>query len=149
MKSKIINGVDIVLSTGCWEWRGSKDSYGYGHIRVNGKLEKAHRYSYKIFIGPIPDGLLVCHRCDNPPCVKPEHLFLGTHLDNSRDRDLKGRACIRVGSKINSSKIDEELASKIKVSLESGKKQFEIANELKLSRSIINRIALGKTWKHI
>jgi hypothetical protein len=75
----------------CWEWCGSTQSnYGIFYKR-NGDMVKAHRLSYEKTKGPIPDGMFVLHRCDNPPCVRPSHLFIGTHFDNMQDRARKGR----------------------------------------------------------
>ncbi len=74
----------------CWEFDGNI-SHGYGRLTVDGKRVLAHRYSYEKFVGPILEGLMVCHKCDNPPCVNPDHLFLGTQLDNIRDCIAKGR----------------------------------------------------------
>lgn len=80
-----------VIKTGvntCWKWRGAKLKHGYG--RYSGGL-LAHRITYELLVGPIPEGLLVLHSCDNPECTNPKHLFLGTHSDNAKDMVLKGR----------------------------------------------------------
>lgn len=78
-------------SGGCWVWLGTRHGKGYGHVKSGGVVRKAHRVSWEMVHGPIPDGLLVCHRCDNPPCVRPDHLFLGTARDNTQDSISKGR----------------------------------------------------------
>ena len=78
---------------GCWLWMGKTDYAGYGMVGLG--LRKgilAHRFSWEIANGPLPEGLFACHHCDNPPCVNPSHLFLGTHQDNMNDRNRKGRS---------------------------------------------------------
>ena len=75
----------------CWVWTGVRDKDGYGQFVVNGKNQRAHRIAWAEVNGPIPDGMLICHTCDNPPCVEVSHLFMGTCKDNLHDAALKGR----------------------------------------------------------
>ena len=84
---------------GCWEWKGGKDQAGYGHMVVDGKNVVAHRVAYTLFRGEIPGRLYVCHSCDNPTCVNPGHLWLGTSSDNQKDSIAKGRRPVAVAPK--------------------------------------------------
>lgn len=84
--------VDRSDADGCWEWTAHRSPKGYGAFTITGQTPtRAHRYAYTITYGPIPDGLMVLHACDNPPCVRPDHLWLGTASDNMRDAYTKGR----------------------------------------------------------
>ena len=100
----------VDTSGGCWKWMASTDRKGYGHISYRSQLLQAHRVSYIMVYGPIPDGLCVLHKCDNPGCVNPDHLFLGTHKDNSDDKISKGRDRHAIGNQNGSRKYPERLA---------------------------------------
>lgn len=90
------NKYEVNEITGCWEWKRATNNIGYGMFRIKqGLMRTAHRVSYELFKGPIPKGMVVCHTCDNPKCVNPDHLWAGTMLDNIRDMDQKGRRVTR------------------------------------------------------
>jgi hypothetical protein len=90
-KAKFWAKVDIRGPNECWNWKQSKDRDGYGMSFVAGKRGRSHREAFRLSVSPIPKGLCVCHRCDNPSCCNPSHLFLGTVTDNNRDKGFKGR----------------------------------------------------------
>jgi hypothetical protein len=94
--------------TSCWEYQ-RRNAAGYGVVKVNGRQQMAHRASWRVHFGPIPEGLFVCHRCDNPPCVRPDHLFLGTAADNSADMVAKGRSYTPSGDDHYSRRSPEKL----------------------------------------
>lgn len=88
---KVLGGATSRSVDGCWLWLAAVDKDGYGTFRLNGRKQRANRASYILFVGPIPDQKIVCHFCDNPQCVNPDHLWIGSHADNIRDRDDKNR----------------------------------------------------------
>src|ERR1044072_2511696 len=94
----------------CWIWSGLVTPLGYGHFRVDGRRTYTHRFSFELNIGPIPKGLCVLHSCDNPNCCNPKHLFLGTRLDNNKDRTSKGRDGGHKGTKNGKAKLTEKEA---------------------------------------
>ncbi len=133
----------------CWNWIGSKNDAGYGKLWFTSKFWLAHRFSYTIHCGEIPAGLLVCHHCDNPSCVNPEHLFLGTQKDNMIDCGSKGR--IRVGDRKGErhplAKLT--LGDVIVIKSQVGANQNELARNYGVSSRTINDIITGKNWKHV
>ena len=146
-----------VLVTGeddCWEWQGGKTKNGYGVLFTGGRDELgrrnrmlAHRFSFKFYNGFLPEGKLVCHTCDNRPCVNPKHLFLGTYLDNNRDMMAKGRFV--VGEKHYAAKLTENNVREIKQNLLGKQTQEEIARRFGVTREAISRISQGKNWKQV
>ena len=91
----------ITKTDGCWLWTGGVDEFGYGRTRVGRTAPRVHRLTYEMEYGPIPDGALVCHRCDVPACVRPSHLWLGSKSENNADRDAKGRGRIALQGEAN------------------------------------------------
>lgn len=133
---------------GCWIWTGSQTPKGYGYFWfTGGKWRSAHRASWEIHNGPIPDGLHVLHRCDNPPCVNPAHLFLGTGLDNSRDCYRKGRA--KLGAQRFGAKLDDAKVIEIRRRLANKEQQAAIAREFGISTAVLYNIRMGIKWKHV
>jgi hypothetical protein len=112
VRERIISKTRTAPGSDCWEWSAGRFNTGYGAFSNGGKTLKAHRASYAEFVGPIPPGMLVCHRCDNPGCVNPDHLFLGTAADNMSDKASKGRSMR--GEKNHTTKLDEANVKLIK-----------------------------------
>lgn len=130
---------------GCWVWI-AKLTKGYGQFRFNKRLIGAHRFSYQLYRGEIPKGLLVCHHCDNPMCVNPDHLFLGTDGDNHKDRARKGRNNNQNGERSPSHKLSENDVIEI---FHSDKKNADLAKQFNVSLTSIYRIKNGKKWKYL
>ncbi len=133
----------------CWEWLGNRLPYGYGHIKIEGKQIKAHRWSYEYINGPIPNGLLVLHRCDNPPCVRPDHLFLGTHSDNILDALAKGRLDpVKMG--LHNAKLSEHDVIEIRNLFASTiATRTQLAERYGVTRTTIEYVTKGTTWQHV
>ena len=135
---------------GCWEWQGSKVPFGYGRFRIpKDRAVYAHRWSYEYIYGPIPNGLQILHQCDNPPCVRPDHLFLGTQSDNMRDSLDKGRLTAAILTK-NHAKLTEDQVREIRERYSKGNiTQTELAKEYPIGPSSVSHIITGFTWKHV
>jgi hypothetical protein len=143
-KSKI-----AVRPNGCHEWTSFKDNCGYGRFMFGSNgVVLAHRVAWEIANGPIPEGIKVLHKCDNPKCVNPEHLFLGTQQDNMNDMYSKGRG--PVGEKASSHKLTKEQVIHILNSYRKDKRTITaLAKEYSVSYSSIKYIVKRRTWKHL
>lgn len=143
--------VAIIPFHECWEWIGTKTS-GYGYFGTGQRCSKvglAHRFSYELHYGPFDKSLDVCHKCDNPGCVRPEHLFLGTHQDNMADKIKKGRAIYINGERCHSAKLDEKKVFDIRDLRKNGMLVKDIAKRFNVTSSAICSVVKRKTWKHI
>ena len=129
----------VLKGDGCWE-----RSSPYHPIKIDGRQTGSHRLSYELACGPIPEGLYVCHRCDNPRCIRPDHLFLGTNRDNQADSVAKGRAA--TGEANAHSKLTAAQASEIKAEIANGANKTHLAVRYGVSRAAIQAIAKGRNW---
>ena len=138
-----------VSDSGCWIWTENTNYLGYGLMKVNGKNVAAHRLSYKLHIGDIPEGMHVLHKCDVRPCVNPSHLFLGTHADNMRDMAEKGRTRDHSGENNYRAKLTWDDVNKIRRLHKTQKiNQSAIAREYGVNKTTISCICNNKTWRH-
>lgn len=130
---------------GCWEWKGTRNKYGYGTLHVDKKTLLAHRYSYELNLGPIPQGMVVMHDCDNPSCTNYSHLVLGTDKANAEDRERKGRGGNRKGEANGRAKLTAEQVQHV---LELGPRQNKSATArlLGVRDSAIGHILSGRNW---
>lgn len=148
-----------LLGDECWEWTGSGAS-GYGQLRYQGKLLKASRVSYELAYGPFDQALDVCHSCDNPPCVRPDHLFLGDARANARDMVEKGRnvwfpppqpthAQRARGERHGEARLTEDDVMAIRLRHADGESQYALAYAFGVTRPNIGFIVRRKTWAHV
>lgn len=135
--------------SGCWIWVGDTFVAGYGRLGVNGIQVLAHRLSWELHRGPIPRGLLVMHSCDDPECVNPEHLSLGTDADNSRDKIAKGRANAPRGALAGRAKLTEGQVREMRILHKFGIRVQWLARHYCVNAGTVSHILSGKNWKHV
>lgn len=128
-----------VADAGCWVFRGSRNKDGYGVMTVRGKRTLTHRLAYETWVGPIPDGLIVRHKCDNPPCINPEHLEVGTHRENSEDMVRRGR--LGALAKLSAGDVAEIRASTCT--------RQALSQRFGVSPSTIDKLINRETWRSI
>lgn len=139
---------------GCWEWQAGRDDKDYGRFCLDGKSVLAHRLSYELDVEPIPEDLCVLHRCDNPGCVNPEHLFLGTQQDNIQDMIDKGRKVWRKppttrGEDSPVAKLVESQVHEIRSLFAEGWGRKDIGDAYGIAEPSVTRIGTRKSWAHV
>jgi hypothetical protein len=135
----------------CWEWQAGRATWGYGRIGMpdSRRIEGAHRVSWMLNVGPIPEGMHVLHHCDNPPCVNPAHLFLGDPAANDADKRAKGRAVpppVRRGHDNNTSKLTTEQVRDIRTRRAGGESTLVLSRSFGVAHSTVKRIVNRQTW---
>lgn len=148
INERLLSKIDKNDETNCWEWTGSLSKFGYGRIGFRDKVYLTHRISYEIFNGSFDQNLFVCHKCDNPKCINPEHLFLGSQLDNMKDCSTKKRAFSRSfpGEDNPFAKLSNKDASLIRCKLKKGYKGKELAKLYNVNATTISNIKNNKTY---
>lgn len=146
-KQKILSNIKKNTNC-CWEWTGALEKFGYAQLSFKGRIIKAHRLSYIAFIGEIPKGLLICHKCDNPSCVNPDHLFLGSHKDNyddmvNKNRDNFPKADFHYKSLLSRREVKE--IKKFPLELNN----VQIGKIYNVDRRVISNIRNNKTYKSV
>lgn len=143
LKERLLKGYEEDQTTGCWNWIKYRDRDGYGNIAVKSKPMQAHRASYQVFVGPLEPSLFICHTCDNPSCINPDHLYQGTHKQNQKDKQNRQRI---VGEKHPYAKLKDTDILKIRNSDLSQEKLGKIYN---VTQAHVGRIKRNLNWSHI
>lgn len=137
----------VFKKKGCWPWQAYCHEQGYGLIKINGSLYKAHRIAYYLFHNIDPLKLNVLHSCDNPRCCNPTHLFLGTQDDNNQDKMNKGRFIPNFGENNGMSKVTKEIVNQMRFKKALGATIDELAKEFNVDRTTCAKICRYQTWK--
>ena len=146
---RLLERIEYDTNGGCWLWAGRLMQDGYGTCSFHPGIVRAHRLAYRVFVGPVPAGHYVCHRCDTPLCVNPAHLFAGTHAENMRDMRAKHRANSLRGEDQHAHKLRAVDIPVIRDRLAQGETSYRIAKDYPVSPATILRIGAGDYWKHV
>lgn len=134
----------------CWEWQGGVAHNGYGRTHFRGRSQYTHRVAWQLVHGSIPDGMCICHHCDNPSCVRPSHLFLGTHAENTRDAVRKGRWARQTGENSHKAKLREKDVHEIRRLYATGEITLVVLSGMyRVAWQTVNKIVRRRSWKHI
>lgn len=149
---RLANGLNDAPEGACWSWQRLTNGDDYGQLRVAGRMVYAHRLAYELGVGPIPEGLHVLHSCDNPRCINPAHLSVGTRSRNMKECSERGRARIpkpiKLGEENGASKLLEVDVRSIRRLLAQGLTQRSIADRFGVTQGAVSDIKLGKNWRH-
>lgn len=132
---------------GCWLWTGLVNNHGYGIATIDGRQTSAHRVVYGLLVKPVPKGLDLCHKCDNPLCVRPDHMFVGTRKENMQDAARKGRTC--KGSAAPNAILNEDMVRIARKRAAAGEPIRKIARELSAPYKVLWQAVRGKSWRHV
>lgn len=153
IKNRLLMHIVINPTSECWEWQGNKRN-GYGRTIVGSRKDgtrksiSAHRLSYEVYNGKIPDGYFVCHKCDNPCCINPNHLFVGTRQDNIDDREAKHRNVVKIGEEQPRAKLTKKIVKDARWERAYKKTSFQaLADKYGVAKKTIMNAIKGVTWK--
>ncbi len=136
----------VVPQDGCWDWQGTRDRFGYGHLTFRGRSWRAYRLAYTLAYGPIPPGMHVLHSCDHPPCCRPSHLRLGTPADNSADKVARGRITRVPGERCGKAKLTWVIVRTMRERAAQGESYVLLAREYGVARCTVAGIIQGRRW---
>lgn len=150
LKERFESKYEVALETGCWDWTASTINCGYGQFKADGKMVRAHRVSYELYKGLIPEGLCVLHKCNNRKCVNPDHLFLGSKADNMSDKVAKNRQSRLKGSENGNSKLTALQVIEIRELYARGNYTQEYLGKMSgVTNMQISNIVTRKKWGHL
>ncbi len=139
----------VMTGGGCWLWTAATNEYGYGQFKIDGGMKLAHRIAWRLKHGHLPEELCVLHVCDTPACVNPDHLFLGTQVDNVADRNAKGRQAGAAGIKNRHAKLTESDVIRLRWLAARGLSYAVLGKRFGISGEQASAVARRKSWRHI